>query len=278
MRCELSRHIIGPYGLFKDVAAFAKLDLVEIAAALALGWLSPAGGPGQLQLSRQGRRALKREISAASAPDRNPRSPAACAPKARTPAATARGPQRLEGPLQWLRNRKDQRGQPLITQAQYEAGTRFAADYVKGQMQPRTTASWSLTAPCLRKGTPGGGVDISDAALAARNRFHAAMDAVGPEMGQLLTEVCCHDIGLESAERARRWPIRSGKVVLDMALTCLARHYGLEPTPKAAGDAAPPSRPRARRWADPAFTPTLAGWNADPAAAASQDADATACA
>lgn len=273
-------HVFSPRNGFE--AAIACLSQADISQAQAQGWLTLPGSDGRLTLSRQGRRALKREICA---PGKRPASGMASGHRASKPrsalnAPSAAAPQRIEGPLLWLRNRKDRQGQPLISQGQYEAGTRFASDYTKAQMQARVTASWSVIAPCLRTGTPGAGVDISDAALAARGRFHAAMDVVGPEMGQLLVDVCCHDIGLESAERARGWPVRSGKVVLDMGLTALARHYGLVavPTAREAAASKPSRQTAARHWADPAFTPTLARWERPQAPAASRDADATASA
>lgn len=84
------------------------------------------------------------------------------------------------------------------------------------------------------------------------------MKVVGPEIGQLLVDVCCHDIGLEAVERARRWPTRSGKVVLDMGLTALARHYGMLAADPSREET--PARPSTRRWGEPGYTPTLEAW------------------
>jgi hypothetical protein len=63
--------------------------------------------------------------------------------------------------------------------------------------------------------------------LAAKQRFSAAMRAAGPGLNDLLFDVCCHLRGLGEAERAKRWPARSAKVVLAIALDRLAEHYGL---------------------------------------------------
>jgi hypothetical protein len=63
--------------------------------------------------------------------------------------------------------------------------------------------------------------------IAAKERVMRALDEVGPEIGGILVDICCELKGLEEAEKANGWPQRAGKVVLQIALTRLARHYGL---------------------------------------------------
>jgi uncharacterized protein DUF6456 len=163
-----------------------------------------------------------------------------------------------ETPLQWLRRRKDKSGRPLLTDTQLQAGEKLAQDYSHAGLQPRVTANWSALAPNARtrRSAPGAGVEMRDAVVAARQRVNRALDAVGPELAGILVDVCCHEIGLEAAERSSGLPCRSGKVVLDIALTALARHYGL----------IAPERPiaaRLRHWGDADYRPTLDAWRPD---------------
>jgi hypothetical protein len=156
-------------------------------------------------------------------------------------AAPSRGPRDAaarpqfnadESPIAWLRRRKDRNGEPLISDTQFQASERIRTDFWFAQMTPRTTSNWSPVAPTRRGrrygASPSSSVDVSDRALAAAERVRRALAVVGPELADVLIDVCCHLRGLEDLERAAGWPQRSGKIVLQLALTRLARHYGLE--------------------------------------------------
>jgi len=110
-----------------------------------------------------------------------------------------------------------------------EAGLRLRHDFTLGHFTPRLTASWEHTGQGRggRRSRAGAGVDLSDSALAARQRFRKSLAAVGPELSGVLVDICCFLKGLEDAEKTNGWPQRSGKLVLQMALSALARHYGL---------------------------------------------------
>jgi len=134
-----------------------------------------------------------------------------------------------ESPLGWMRARKDKAGNPLLSHEQFEAGERIRRDFTLAQMSPRVTASWEFSAPAGSKRTARakGAIEISERAMAAKKRFFAALDCLGPQMSGVVFEVCCLASGLEAAERQFNWPRRSAKLVLQIALGKLSEHYGL---------------------------------------------------
>lgn len=128
-----------------------------------------------------------------------------------------------ESPLLWLHRRRDADGNRLIGDAMFAAGERLRADFTFGNMTPRVTLNWTAAVQGSRNPY---GADPSESALAARQRVRRAIERVGPELSGVLIDVCCFLKKLEDVERDRRWPARSAKVILTLALQRLARHYG----------------------------------------------------
>jgi hypothetical protein len=132
-----------------------------------------------------------------------------------------------ESPLAWLARRKGRDGQAMISAHQFLAGEKLRADFTLGHMTPRVTANWSAPTGGQPNGAGNAAVEMTDRALSSRQRVNQAMDTCGPEFAGLLMDVCCFLRGLEDVERERGWPARSAKIVLQLALDRLARHYGL---------------------------------------------------
>ena len=158
---------------------------------------------------------------------------------------------RAESPLAWLRARKDVEGNPMLSEEQFDAGERLRRDFESAQMRAHVTANWDFGFASSRRAVSAQDrSDISDVALAAKQRFHHALEAVGPELAAVLVEVCCHLNGMAGAERTLGLPKRSGKVVLLIALNALARHYGMI-------EFGPPERGRARHWGAQGYRPEI---------------------
>jgi hypothetical protein len=130
-----------------------------------------------------------------------------------------------ESPLAWLARRKGRDGRPLIEPVQLLAGERLRAEFTRANLMPRTTSNWSASVATGPRGASP--ATFSDTVIGARQRVRAALDAVGPEFSGLLLDVCCFLKRLEQVESERSWPPRSAKVVLQLGLERLARHFGL---------------------------------------------------
>lgn len=127
----------------------------------------------------------------------------------------------------------------LIDTAQFAAGEKLRRDYTIAQLAPRLGVDLTAQTVLGKRGHKHDKL-LADTVLGAKQRFRAAMKAVGPGLSDLLYDVCCALMGLEEAERQFGWPARAAKVVLGIALDRLALHYGLV--------VVAPSHGRTRSW------------------------------
>lgn len=178
---------------------------------------------GMLRMTAQGRLFLKRALCGHEQP---------YAAQHRDIAIETRGrnlevPVNLsESPLARLYRRRGRGGERLVGEAQFLAGERLRRDFETAQLSPKL-------GPALAPRVDGGrgknnAADFQENAMEARRKVGRALDFTGREMGSLLLDVCCFLKGLEQVERERRWPARSAKIVLGLALDRLMEHYGLQ--------------------------------------------------
>lgn len=140
-----------------------------------------------------------------------------------------------ESPLASLMRRKAKDGAAFLTIDEYNAGERLRADFDRACLMQRVSANWSAAVSGGRRGAHEGLANLTESAIAARQRLDKAFDAVGPELSGILTDICCFLKGVEQVERERQWPQRSAKLMLKAGLGSLARHYNPQPKPASGG-------------------------------------------
>jgi hypothetical protein len=126
-----------------------------------------------------------------------------------------------ESPLGWLLARG------LIDERQFDAGEKLRSDWERAQLSPSITMRWDA-AP--RSGARRGSEDHlepGERQTAARQRFDAAMTALGRDLNDIAWRVICSGEAMPVAEKALGWPVRSGRLVLRLALDRLADFYRL---------------------------------------------------
>ncbi len=130
-----------------------------------------------------------------------------------------------DSPVAVLARRQDREGAPFLGPELVAAADRILFDFELAQMEPRVTQNWEgfLTGGCSAKLAAGEG--SASTPREARERVGAALRDLGPGLGDVVLRCCCHQEGLEQAERRMGWSARSGKIVLRIALQRLKRHY-----------------------------------------------------
>lgn len=123
-----------------------------------------------------------------------------------------------ESPLTWLHARGH------LCDRQLDAGERLRADFERSQLGASVTMRWD---PVRISGSGDAGLTAGERQIAAKRRFDAALAAAGSGLADILWRVVCAGEGLPAAEKALDWPVRSGKLVLRIALDRIAAFYGI---------------------------------------------------
>lgn len=145
---------------------------------------------------------------------------------------------RDENPVIWLYRRAGSGkadGLHAVGRTHVIAAERLRSDFEKGNITLGVRSNWLSPVGCVTQTRSAAGETsskLSDMALSARERFRRAVDYARPEFGPVLVRVCCHSESLEDLEKHYKWPRRSAKIILGLALNRLARHYGIGEQPK----------------------------------------------
>lgn len=121
-----------------------------------------------------------------------------------------------ESPLSWLH------AHGHLEDRLFDAGERLRDDYEASQLAPSITMRWD---PVRVRTTGAAGLTPSERQIAARARFDGALLAAGRGLEDILWRVVCSGETLPVAEKALGWPLRSGKLVLRLALDRVADFY-----------------------------------------------------
>ena len=156
--------------------------------------------------------------------------------------------------LDWLRRRRQKDGRQMISEVEYRAGDRIRKDFWQARMTPSVTTNYSRALSGANSSFAGNrALDLQQAALDARERVRKALEAVGSDYSNLLIDICCLDKKLTDVEFQSGWPKRSGKVILQLALRQLARHYKMNREPSLAHDL----EGRIRHWGSENYRPSI---------------------
>jgi len=117
---------------------------------------------------------------------------------------------------------------PFLLPHHIEAARRLANVFERARLRQRVTMSYDPTRTGGRSsGSPVQG-ELSASAADARKHL-ADMAALMPaDCWAVLFDICGLDRGLQDVETERDWPRSGGKLVLRIALSHIAMHYGLD--------------------------------------------------
>jgi len=141
------------------------------------------------------------------------------------PHAESHGTQRTvtinlsESPLSWLHARGH------LTNRQMLAGETLRGDYESAALGPHITMTWENIPRSRRKRGAPMALHRTERMMQSKHRFDSALIALGPDLSDIAWRVICVGESVPIAEREMSWPVRSGKLVLKIALDRLAAFY-----------------------------------------------------
>lgn len=124
-----------------------------------------------------------------------------------------------ESPLAWLH------AHGHLSDRQLLAGEKMRSDYEAASLGARTTMLWDAAPVSRSRRSAPSPFTPSERAIHAKQRFDGALDALGRDLADIAWRVICAGEGVPVAEKALGWPLRSGKLVLRIALDRLADYY-----------------------------------------------------
>ena len=127
-----------------------------------------------------------------------------------------------------LNKKYDKKGNPIISLEQMNAAIKLQKDYEKAQLRQKITLNWESFKNKTQKNKKYTQYTQSETGSRARKRLQNALNYVGPELTPILIKICCMEHGLTQTETNLQIPKSSARIILQIALTRLARYYGFE--------------------------------------------------
>jgi hypothetical protein len=124
-----------------------------------------------------------------------------------------------ESPLSWLH------AHGHLSDRQLLAGEKLRGDYEAAALGPRTTMSWQHMPVARGRRSAPPALNQTEYMLRAKQRFDGGIEALGRDLSDIAWRVICAGESVPIAEKAMGWPLRSGKLVLRIALDRLADYY-----------------------------------------------------
>lgn len=126
-----------------------------------------------------------------------------------------------ESPLGWLHTHGH------LTDRQFDAGEKLRYDWERANLSPNITMRWDATSSISNCWSSPDRLTLTELQIVSKQRFDQALSSIGKDLCDISWRVICAGEGVPTAERNLGWPVRSGKLVLKIALDRLADFYRL---------------------------------------------------